>query len=208
MEMEESRKRVRRTPSPKYQRTAKAKRRDLVEAEVEEESEESEESEEEEGAVVPPPRPQTPKKRDLKPLQPVTMEEIGSAEEENPKDHLAASANYPPERNKRQFDKQVYEMRFCFVKTKETEVKKRDIQEINQLIKAGKLKYVYTNPKFQESDCRVLWERGYVNPSLVECKTISKEGYNKITHNGMFVGQRGERRISTSSNNTSMEKKE
>ena len=90
-------------------------------------------------------------------------------------------------------------MKFCFVKTRETEIKKGDYQEINDLIKQGKIKYTYSNPMYKETDCRVVWEKGLVNLRLVEIRTIPREGFNNIRYNGIYVAERtSERRASES----------
>ena len=81
-----------------------------------------------------------------------------------------------------------------------SEKERYTVNEINQLIKAGKLKYVYSNPIYKEQDCRVIWEKGYIDIDNVEIRTIPREGFNNIRYNGQLVtGRRGERKISTSS---------
>ena len=109
---------------------------------------------------------------------------------------------------RKKFEKHVADMKFCFVRTAETEIKKGDLQEITQLIKAGKMKYVYSNPIYKESDCRVIWEKGHVNISQVDIRTISKEGYNNIHYNGKLIVERrsNERKISTSSQTSTRRK--
>ena len=89
------------------------------------------------------------------------------------------------------YDKHVSQMKFCFIKLKETIVrKKEDIREISQLLKEGRIKYVYSNPDYSEGDCRAVWERGYVNLQNIDIKTVTKEMYMDVEYNGKFLERR------------------
>ena len=87
----------------------------------------------------------------------------------------------------KQYEKFVKEMEFCFVKARETIIRRGDIAEIKQLIKEGRMKYVYSNPSFKEADCRTIWEKGLFNLKNVEIKSISKEGFRGIEYNGKLI---------------------
>ena len=89
------------------------------------------------------------------------------------------------------YEKHVGQMKFCFIKTKETIVKKKeDPKEISQLIKEGKMKYVYANPEYSEADCRFVWEKGYVNLQTAEFRNVPREMYNEVEYNGKFLERR------------------
>ena len=89
------------------------------------------------------------------------------------------------------YEKHVTQMRFCFVKTKETMIRrKEDPREMARLLKEGKLKYIFTNPEYSESDCRAAWEKGYVNLRIVEVKNVTKEMFNEIEYNGKLIDRR------------------
>ena len=81
-------------------------------------------------------------------------------------------------------------MKFTFIKTKDTEVNKKDFQEISNLIKQGKMKYIYSNPIYMEADCRVVWEKGYVNVDLIDIRNVPQDFFNNISYNGKYVAQR------------------
>ena len=87
-------------------------------------------------------------------------------------------------------------MEFCFVKTRDTTIKRGDLQEIKHLISEGAVKYVYHNPNYKESDCRTVWDKGLVNVKSVEMKTISRENFWETDHNGKLINK--ERRSSLS----------
>ena len=89
------------------------------------------------------------------------------------------------------YQKHAQQMKFCFIKSKDTIIKKKeDPREISKLIKEGKLKYVYTNSEYSETDCRMAWEKGYVNLRDVEIRNVSPEFYKEIEYNGKLVERR------------------
>ena len=98
--------------------------------------------------------------------------------------------NETPEYKRLIHDNHVKDMRFCFVKTQETEIKRGDMAEVTALLKQGKLRYIYTNPQYKEANCREVWERGYVRLSSTETRTISKEEYASIAYNGQLMRKR------------------
>ena len=86
------------------------------------------------------------------------------------------------------YEKHVIQMKFCFIKVKETMIKrKEDPREVSRLLKEGKLKYVYTNSEYSESDCRAAWEKGYVNLRIVEIKNVSRDFFNEVEYNGKLI---------------------
>ena len=89
------------------------------------------------------------------------------------------------------YEKHVQQMKFCFIKLKETTVRrKEDPREISRLLKEGRLKYVYTNAEYSEADCRAAWEKGYVNLRNVELKTVTRDFYNEVEYNGKLIERR------------------
>ena len=83
-------------------------------------------------------------------------------------------------------------MNFFFIAQKETVIKKGDIAEVNELLKARKLKYVITNPKYKDSDARLMWERGHIHLDIkrIELKIVTKDFYNSVEVNGKVVSLR------------------
>ena len=117
-----------------------------------------------------------------------------------------AESKETPEFRKQIYEKHVKEMKFCFVKTMETELKKGDMPEVTALLKQGKLKYIYTNPHYKESNCREVWEKGYVRLSNTEIKTITREEFAKIAYNGQLMRER-HRKTSVGSLSGTLERK-
>ena len=180
IEEKETRKRVLTSPEEKEQRQVKPKRTEIDEVEGTE------------GAAAPVSRQISDLSR--------TSETIIEGRHKEPREEHEIIIKSPKEpKNKELFDKHLRNMKFCFVKTADTLIKKGDFSEITQLIKAGKLKYVYGNSIYHESDCRALWERGYVNLSITEIRNISREGFQRIRYNGTLIT---ERRSSTSGSGT------
>ena len=191
------RKRTLDTPSPQMaEKPAKAKRR-TREAEEEQELEDMEAS----AQASSQDRNTNEEEIEFQTLRPSDIEDDPEETGAIPKEKEAK------QQRRSKFAKHVTDMKFCFVKTAETVLKRKDIQEITQLLKAGKIKYVYSNPIYKESDCRVLWEKGHVDVDLVDIRDISKEGFNNIHYNGkLIVERRGERKLSTSSQTTNRRK--
>ena len=180
----EPRKRNRVTPSPKVKRKKKTRRSETEGTENE--------SDMEVGATALP-HPPTPGKRnpEFHTLKPVNIEDQEPPLEKSPRDCLNEILQAPKEtKNRKLFDKYIHHMKFTFIKTKDTDIKKRDYQEINTLIKQGKLKYIYSNPIYMEADCRVVWEKGYVNIDLIDIRNIPRELFNNISYNGKYVPER------------------
>ena len=61
-------------------------------------------------------------------------------------------------------------------------------------MKIGKVKYIYTNSKYKETECKAMWEGGCVDLGDVEVKNVSGEFYQTIEKNGKLIR---ERRLST-----------
>ena len=93
------------------------------------------------------------------------------------------------ENRRRKFAKHIQEMNFILIKQQETELQRGDMKEINQFIQEGKIKYIYTNGAYKESECKAMWEGGYVSPQDVEIKSVPRDFYRNMD-NGMLVRER------------------
>ena len=143
---------------------------------------EYEEKVQEEGAVALPPQPVTPP-RDPR----LVKRDLGVTQDIPKKPMTQAKSDETHESKIKQYEKYVKDMEFCFVKARETIIRRGDSTEIKQLIKEGRIKYVYSNPNFSEADCRTIWEKGLVNIKNVEVRSIPREGYRAIEYNGKLI---------------------
>ena len=165
------------TPSPKEQRQTKSRREETeVEPEIEEQ------------AIALPSRPHGS-------TQSLHSDVLSVKTKPDQTQHTIQSKTSDPrmvaKKTTETYQKHASQMKFCFIKIKETIIKrKEDPREISKLIKEGKLKYVYTNPEYSETDCRMAWEKGYVNLRDVEIKSVSNEFYREIEYNGKLVERR------------------
>ena len=138
----------------------------------------------EEGAVALLPQPVTPPRDPRLEKQELGVTQDLSRTSAQPRASLGSADS-----KMKQYEKYVRDMEFCFVKAKETIIRRGDSTEIKQLIKEGRVKYVYSNPEFNEADCRTIWERGLVNIKNVEMRSIPKEGYKAIEYNGKYISR-------------------
>ena len=90
------------------------------------------------------------------------------------------------ELRKRMYARHAKEMNFCFIKTKETSLKRGDLEEVNASIKQGKVRYVNSNSNYKESHCRGMWENGLIDIQFIEMKTVPIEFYQSVEYNGRY----------------------
>ena len=81
-------------------------------------------------------------------------------------------------------------MGYVFVITKETTIKKGDLPEVRELLKAKKMKFIITNPKYKDSEARIMFERGMVDLRKSGLKAIPRETFNNIETNGRYLDLR------------------
>ena len=186
METEQgSRKRERTLVSPSTQTEIERKVKSRKEAEEEEEVMENLQATKVTRAISP---PRDPRKRPEPAAATGAVTKTPSSKQSSPEEEQREKTKI--------YQKHAQDLNFCFVKVKETTIKRGDLHELTQLIKEGKLKYIYTNPTYKEADCRSAWEKGYVNIKNVEVKTVTRELFNEIEYNGKLMR---ERRTSVSS---------
>ena len=116
----------------------------------------------------------TTQKQKEKPQRKANIETNVEGEEQKRKSHL----------------KQARDMKFCLVTTKETAIKRADYDEIDTLIKEGKIKYVYSNPNYKEVDCRRIWESRILDIKQTDIKIVPKDFYMSIEYNGRYIKER------------------
>ena len=85
-------------------------------------------------------------------------------------------------------------MGFYFITTKEVTVKKGNLNEIKELLRARKMKYVITNPRYPSQEVRAIWEKGQINIKNVDLKVVPREIYNTVEANWKMLDLR---RLST-----------
>ena len=90
----------------------------------------------------------------------------------------------------KKYSKMQKEMNFTFIKLRTTSLRRRDLSEVNQLLKEKKIEIVYSNPAFSEEEVRTLWERGLVDLRTADIKDVNLEFYNSIERNGQLVRPR------------------
>ena len=94
------------------------------------------------------------------------------------------------ETRRKKYAKYSKELNLIIIKQKEIGLQRRDWKEVSQLVKAGKMKYVYTNSSYTESECKTVWESGFVDLNVIEIKTVSKDFYLSIEKNGKLLKDR------------------
>ena len=175
MEIEREKRKREITPSPKEIRDPRLKRR---------ETRQEEEIHEPEAPPCPPPSPQEAGVAASK------VKKMGQTEATKPKEPATrpkVKLSQSDEETLKKYARYQKEMNFIMIKTKNTVIRKGDMQELNQLIRERRLKYIYSNPAYSESDVRVLWEKGLADIRSIEIKEVNQDFFNSIERNGQLV---------------------
>ena len=181
----EKRKRETPSPTPQDQREPKTKARREYDEEIIEETEEIEEP-----TIEIPSRTATPPRLGTGTLSLPKHQLMEGGGEEYADTESLPELEEESQETQKYYEKRVTDMNYCFVVTKDTIVKKGDLAEVKELLRAKKMKYVITNPKYKEAEARIMWERGLVDLRKTELKAIPRDIFNSIEANGKCLNLR------------------